>query len=70
MPLGMLLGFALFPLGSWLTNLSGKIALGCLILFVLIVVKRLTAGLANDLKTASDKKNILLNRLLYDRSYL
>jgi hypothetical protein len=39
--------------------------------FVAIIIRRLTAGLGEDLKTATTSiRSILINRLLYDRSYL
>ena len=69
MPLGLGLGFALFPIGCWAMGLGWEIAFTCLILFILIMVKRLTAGLKEDLKGATNKKSILINRLIYDRSY-
>ena len=70
LPLGMLTGFALLPLGCWCMKLPMEVTLTCLVLFLLIVVKRLTPGLINDLKTTNNKKSIILNRLLFDRSYL
>jgi glycerol-3-phosphate acyltransferase PlsY len=69
MPLGMGLGFVAFPLASWGLKLDGWITLACLILLMLIIIKRLTDGLMEDLKIAPDKRSVLLNRLLYDRGY-
>lgn len=70
MPLGMIAGFALLPILSWLFYPQHLILTWVfLAMFVLIVIKRLTAGLREDLKSAGDRKSILLNRLLYDRSY-
>ena len=70
MPLGMIIGFALLPILSWLFHSQDLILTWVfLAMFVLIVIKRLTAGLREDLKSAGDRKSILLNRLLYDRSY-
>jgi glycerol-3-phosphate acyltransferase PlsY len=70
MPLGMITGFALLPVLSWLLH-SQELILTWVFLgmFFLIVIKRLTAGLSEDLKLDGDKKSILLNRLLYDRSH-
>ena len=39
-------------------------------LFVLIVIKRLVTGLREDLKMGGNKWSILLNRLLFDRSFV
>ena len=70
LPLGMLIGFALLPLGCWYLKLPMEVTLTCLALFFLIMLKRLTPGLRNDLKTTNNRKSIVLNRLLFDRSYL
>lgn len=73
LPLAMAIGFALFPLSTWcFGGWFGKplvITLAGVALFALIMIRRLTAGLREDLKTATDKKNILINRFLFDRSY-
>ncbi len=70
MPLGMIIGFAILPILSWLFHSQDMILTWVFLsMFVLIVIKRLTAGLSEDLKSDGDKKSILLNRLLYDRSY-
>lgn len=72
LPLGMAIGFAVLPLGTWLVQSEDTlpIALTFLALFISIMIRRLTADLKEDLKTATDVKRILINRLLYDRSYL
>jgi len=70
LPLGMLAGFALFPLGCWCMDQPWETILAGVLIFLLIITKRLTAGLKEDLKTATNKRSILLNRLLFDRSYL
>jgi len=70
LPLGMFAGFALFPLGCWCMNRPWETILAGVLIFLLIIAKRLTAGLKEDLKTATNKRSILLNRLLFDRSYL
>lgn len=69
LPLGVLVGSALLPLLAWwIEKHSIELTLAFLALLLLIVLKRLTAGLSHDLKTANNKKRILINRLLYDRS--
>jgi glycerol-3-phosphate acyltransferase PlsY len=71
MPLGMAIGFALAPLSSWCLKQPAEMTWTFLAVFVAIIIRRLTAGLTNDLKTAKTSTgSILLNRLLYDRSYL
>ena len=71
MPLGMLAGFAIAPIASACLRQPVEITWAFLAVFVIIMIRRLTAGLGKDLKTATtSKKAILLNRFLYDRSYL
>ncbi|HEX76293.1 MAG TPA: hypothetical protein G4O12_06910 [Dehalococcoidia bacterium] len=70
LPLGMAIGFAVAPLASWCLKQPLDMTLAFTALFVAIMVRRLTAGLSADLKTATNVRSILINRLLYDRSYL
>jgi hypothetical protein len=58
------------PLASWCSGQPLGITLSLLALFVVIVVRRLTAGLRTDLEGASSLRRVLINRLLLDRSYL
>jgi hypothetical protein len=70
LPLGMLFGFALFPLGCWVMD-AGWWRIGAgIILFALIVFKRLTDGLTEDIRKEGLKAGILLNRMLFDRSHV
>jgi len=71
LPLGMLIGFAVSPLASWLLNQPVEMTIAFLATFILIVLRRLTASLGADLKEPrASTRSILLNRFLYDRSYL
>ena len=70
LPLGVAVGLVLAPLSSWCLEQPVEMTLGLLALFVAIMVRRLTVGLRADLKTATNVRSILINRLLYDRSYL
>jgi glycerol-3-phosphate acyltransferase PlsY len=71
MPLGMAAGFASAPLSSWCLRQPPEMTWAFLAVFVAIMIRRLTAGLSKDLKTATTSvRSILINRLLYDRSYL
>jgi len=70
LPLGMVIAFAIAPLASWCLKQPVEMTLGLLALFFAIMVRRLTVGLRADLKTATNVRSILINRLLYDRSYL
>ena len=69
LPLGMGLAFVLLPLISWGLGEPAEITLGCLTLFVLIMVRRLTAGLKEDLGPGANVRSILITRLLLDRSH-
>lgn len=70
LPVGALLSFIVFPAavaardGVTPTVYAGIAAL------VLIVARRLTAGLSGDLATGAPIERILMNRALYDRSEL
>jgi glycerol-3-phosphate acyltransferase PlsY len=70
LPLGMLFGFGLFPLGCWIMNQPWETTLVTAIIFLLIVIKRITADLREDLKSATSKKSVIINRALFDRSYI
>lgn len=70
LPLAMILSFALFPLASWLSGRPIELTLGLLVIFVAIVIRRLTADVMKDIrKRDSSVGSILRNRLLFDRSY-
>lgn len=69
LPLGMAIGFLLFPVASWVLGEASVVTSGYIALFLLIMVRRLTAGLRGDLAVNTGIKRILINRLLYDRSY-
>ncbi|MDM7998424.1 MAG: glycerol-3-phosphate acyltransferase [Dehalococcoidia bacterium] len=70
LPLGMLFGFALFPLGCWVMDAGWWRTGAGIVLFVLIVIKRLTDGLTEDMNREGFKARILVNRILFDRSHL
>ena len=70
LPLGMAIGFACLPVFSWWLGQPVEIIFGFLALFLVIIIRRLTAGVRDDLKTTTSKKTVMVNRLLYDRSYL
>ena len=70
LPLGMAIGFAVLPLAAWLLPPGQPlgVVLALVGLFLLIMVRRATAGLKKDLRQPSGRTIILLNRLLFDRS--
>jgi glycerol-3-phosphate acyltransferase PlsY len=70
MPLGMLAGFVFMPLASWLLNQPLEMTLALAVMFIAIVIRRLTANLGKDLRSPQTGiSQILINRLLFDRSY-
>jgi glycerol-3-phosphate acyltransferase PlsY len=70
LPLGMFVAFAVAPLASACLRQPREMTWAFLAVFVIIIIRRLTAGLSKDLKTATISRGaILLNRFLYDRSY-
>jgi acyl phosphate:glycerol-3-phosphate acyltransferase len=68
LPLGMAVGFAVLPLAAWGVGQPREVAFAFVALFVLIMVRRITAGLGEELSKPSWRNSMLVNRLLFDRS--
>ncbi len=68
LPIGMFICFLILPFVNWYFGEPVSIVWCCSALFVLIMVRRLTAGLREDLKVGGDIGSILLKRLLFDRA--
>lgn len=69
LPVGMALFFLAFPFLCWWFKEPQEIIWVTAILFgLMIIVRRLTAGLRDDLKANADIKSIATKRLLYDRA--
>ena len=69
LPLGMIITFAILPLVAWqIGNQPWEVSLCLFILFVLILIRRVTAGITQEMRQPSFKKSAFLNRLLFDRS--
>ena len=69
LPVGMALCFLVIPFAAWWLGEPWQIVWGGFALFFLmIIVRRLTAGLRVDLASGADVKKIIHLRLLYDRS--
>lgn len=67
LPLGMMIGFLVFPLAAlFLGEPAGVVWCGA-VLWVMLMIRRLTAGLGRDLRSSRDAGGTLLNRFLYDR---
>lgn len=65
-PLPVFLGIASLPLTNWLFREKDGVVLAFLAIFLIIVVKRLTAQPSADAASIS-KSRLLFNRLLFDR---
>jgi hypothetical protein len=68
LPLGVIIGFATTPVTSLLLNQPLPQTLGLCVMVVLLLLRRLTAGLLADLRGSSHPVRVVLNRILYDRS--
>ena len=70
LPLAALLSFGVFPAVIWEQEGATPVVLAGLALLVLILVRRLTAGLGADTRTGAPLGRVLVNRALFDRSEL
>lgn len=70
LPLAALLSFAVFPAVIWEQEGTTPVVTAGLVVLGLIVVRRVTAGLAADLALGAPAARVLLNRALFDRSEL
>jgi len=69
LPLGMAITFFILPLVSWWLGEPLEIVLCYTALFVLmIIVRRITAGLRSDLRESRNIRGIVIKRFLYDRA--
>jgi glycerol-3-phosphate acyltransferase PlsY len=69
MPLGMATAFFILPWASWYLGEPPEIVFSYAALFVLmIMVRRITAGLKSDLKESRNIRSIVIKRFLYDRA--
>jgi glycerol-3-phosphate acyltransferase PlsY len=70
LPLAMLIAFASLSTSSWLSGRPIEATIGFLIIFLAIVIRRLTAGVRKDInKKETGTCKILINRFLFDRSF-
>jgi glycerol-3-phosphate acyltransferase PlsY len=70
LPLASILSFAIFPAVIWEQEGTTPTVVAGLIVLALILVRRLTAGLRQDLATGAPLARVLANRAIYDRSEL
>ena len=71
LPLGMLIAFAVLPICHWLFY-PGEAGVALVLggLWAAIALRRVTADLRDDLGPGVDLKSVLINRFLYDRSFI
>ena len=70
LPIANLLSYAVFPAVIWEQEGVTPTVLAGVAALVLIVVRRLTAGIGEDLATGAPPARVILNRALFDRSEL
>lgn len=70
LPVASLCSFAVFPAVVWEREGAVPTVWAGLLLLALIVARRLTAGIRDDLATGAAPLPVLANRLLFDRSEL
>src|SRR5438309_3294047 len=70
LPLANLLSYAVFPAVIWEQERATPTVLAGIAALLLILVRRLTAGIAEDLATGAPTARVILNRALFDRSEL
>lgn len=69
-PLASLLTFLVWPAVIWEILGVTPNVIGGLVIFLLVLIRRLTADLSADLATGAPALRVLANRALYDRSEL
>ena len=69
-PLASLLSFGIFPAVIWEQEGTTPTVIAGVLMLALIVVRRVTAGVREDLATGAPLARVVANRALYDRSEL
>ena len=67
-PLAVIIGFASCPVSSALLGQPPEMTLAFTGVVILILIRRLTAGLTADLRGSPRPWSVIVNRLLFDRS--
>jgi len=70
LPIANLLSYTVFPAVIWEQEGATPTVLAGIAALVLIVIRRVTAGLGEDLATGAPAARVILNRALFDRSEL
>jgi glycerol-3-phosphate acyltransferase PlsY len=69
-PIACLLSFAIFPAVIWEQEGTTPTVVAGLAVLALVVLRRITAGVREDLATGASFPRVIANRALYDRSEL
>lgn len=69
-PLASILSFAVFPAVIWEQEGATPTVLAGLAVLALVLLRRITAGVRDDLATGAPFARVMANRALYDRSEL
>ncbi len=69
-PLASLLTFLVWPAAIYETDGVSPLVVGGLLIFALVLARRVTAGVRDDLATGAPLARILVDRALFDRSEL
>jgi acyl phosphate:glycerol-3-phosphate acyltransferase len=70
LPLANLLSYAVFPAVIWESEGLTPTVLAGIGTLVLVILRRLTAGIGDDLATGAPPARVIVNRALFDRSEL
>lgn len=70
LPISVALGFLILPIAAFWFGESASIVISFTVLLVVVMFRRLTAGLSEDFKSRGNMKTILWSRLIYDRSHV
>jgi len=70
LPLASLLSFGIFPAVIWEQEGTTPTVVAGLAVLVLVVIRRITAGVRADLATGAPLPRVLANRAIFDRSEL
>ncbi len=70
LPLASLLSFAIFPAVIWEQEGTTSTVVAGLVVLAFILLRRVSAGLRQDLETGAPLARVLANRAMYDRSEL
>lgn len=67
-PLGMAVGFLVLPIAAWLLGEPAAVVCVYGLLFFFIMLRRVTAGITADINARKSLRNVIVNRLLFDRA--